>query len=149
VNRVTLLVTATAALFMIPVVAIGIPIVLPAFGESVLPFCLILPGIVSLSVSKVLSGYVSGVGDPGSVARVSVASLGVNVAANIVLIPRLGIAGAALASTISYTFHACLMTVLTSEMAGVTLRALLVPTMDDVRTVIRAGGSIAARRFPA
>jgi Na+-driven multidrug efflux pump len=137
-----------AALAMIPIVVVGIYVALPAFEESIAPFLLLLPGIVSLSVSKVLSGYVSGIGYPGRVGKVAVSSLLVNILANVLLIPSLGIAGAAIASTISYTFNACLMVVSTARLAMVRRRDLVIPTAADLRRLISAGGSLAARRFP-
>ena len=60
-------------------------------------------------LSKVVSGYISGLGLPLAVARASLANLGINVIANVILIPIIGIAGAALASLISYAGHATIM----------------------------------------
>ena len=147
VSRLTVLTTIVAALAMIPFVVVGILIALPEFTSSILPFLLLLPGIVSLSLSKVLSGYVSGIGRPGSVGRVAVSSLIVNVVANFVLIPSFGIAGAAVASTISYTFNAFLMVALTSRLAVVPPRSLMMPTLTDARRIVDTGGAIAARYF--
>ena len=147
VCRMTLLVTAIAALGFIPVAIVAIRVALPAFEASIVPFCLLLPGIVALSVSKVLSGYVSGIGHPASVGKIAVTSLIVNVGTNLALIPVLGIAGAALSSTVSYTFNAALMVVLASRLASVRRRVLVAPTVSDVRRLITVGGSIAAGRF--
>lgn len=146
VSRTTLLVTATAAIGLIPFAVIGIGAALPEFGESLLPFVVLLPGIISLSVSKVLSGYVSGIGHPAGVGKVAVASLIVNVIANIALIPPLGIVGAALSSTVSYTVNACLMVVLTSRLAKVPPQVLIVPTPADVRRLATLGASVVGRR---
>jgi O-antigen/teichoic acid export membrane protein len=146
VSRASLLVTAPAALVLIPVSALAVRVTLPEFVESIAPFCVLLPGVVALSVSKVLSSYVSGIGHPGSVTRVAVTSLAVNVAANILLIPTLGIVGAALASTISYSVNACLMVVLASRLAGVTPGELVIPTLDDARRLLGAAGSMVADR---
>ena len=148
VSRTTLLVTAVAGLALIPFAVIGIEVALPAFEQSILPFLVLLPGVVSLSMSKVLSGYVSGIGRPASVGMVAVVSLVVNVVANLALIPLLGIVGASLSSTISYTVNACLMVVIAAGFAGVRVRVLVIPTANDVRRVIRVGTSMAISRFP-
>ncbi|UCE17742.1 MAG: polysaccharide biosynthesis C-terminal domain-containing protein [Gemmatimonadota bacterium] len=73
------------------------------FLPSVVPLRILLPGIVILSISKVLSGDLSGRGMPIFSTRASIASLFLNVPLNFFLIPKWGIAGAAFASTVSYT----------------------------------------------
>ncbi len=146
VNRTTLLVTGCAAIGLVPLVTVGIGWALPAFHESIAVFFVLLPGIVSLSVSKVLSGYVSGLGHPARVGIVAVSSLAVNLTANLLLIPTMGIVGAAVSSALSYTFNASLMVLLTTRMAKVTVVDLLVPRVADMRRLARLLWSLAARR---
>ena len=109
VSRFTVLVTALGVLGLLPLAWVMTSFILPAYGASIVPFLILLPGIVALSVSKVVSGYISGLGLPLAVARASLANLGINVIANVILIPIIGIAGAALASLISYAGHATIM----------------------------------------
>ena len=94
VSRVTLLVSGTVAILLIPAVLTMIWILLPAFGQSIPAFLVLLPGVVTLSAARVVGGYVSGIGRPGINSYVSVGSFVVNVIANLILIPRFGIAGA-------------------------------------------------------
>lgn len=68
----------------------------------------IIPGVVAYSIVAVLSRYVVGRGRPGLGTVVLLAGLAVNIAANLYLIPRYGILGAAASSSISYTFTAVL-----------------------------------------
>ena len=75
----------------------------PVFLPSVVPLRILLPGVIILSISKVLSGDLSGRGMPIYSTRASIASLFLNVPLNFLLIPKWGIAGAAFASTVSYT----------------------------------------------
>jgi O-antigen/teichoic acid export membrane protein len=133
VNRMTVLLTIGAGVALVPAVAIGIVWLLPAFTESIPVIYVLLPGIVSLSVSKVLSGYVSGLGRPTAVGVVAVTSLIINLVANLVLIPMVGIVGAALASAISYTSNACMMVILVRRLTGASPAALLVPRRADIR----------------
>ena len=74
----------------------------PAFLPALKPLWILLPGVVALSIPKVLSNEMAGRGKPivGTVA--SGVALAVNVPLSILLIPKIGISGAALASTISY-----------------------------------------------
>jgi hypothetical protein len=69
-----------------------------AFGPSIPPYLVLLPGVVVLSVTKVVSGYVSGIGRPAITSYINVSAFVINIVANLVLIPRFGIVGASAAS---------------------------------------------------
>jgi O-antigen/teichoic acid export membrane protein len=105
--RNTLFLTAIGGLLLF---ALGRYIILLLFGAAFLPalkpLWILLPGVVALSIPKVLSPEILGRGKPivGTIA--AGVSLAVNVPLNILLIPRMGISGAALASTICYTVGA-------------------------------------------
>ena len=71
--------------------------------NSVLPLILLLPGIFSLSVSKILSADFISRGLPQYSLYVSILNFCLNIILNIILIPKIGIAGAALSSTFSYS----------------------------------------------
>ena len=88
----------------------------------------------------------SGIGYPASVGKVALTSLAVNVVANLVLIPPLGINGAALASAISYSVNGAMMIRLASRLAQVAPRTMVVPTIEDLSRVRTAGASLLARR---
>jgi len=73
-----------------------------AFLPSVTPLLILLPGIVALGGAKTLTADMAGRGMPQFGAYSSFISLAVNIPLNLWLIPRWGISGAALASTIAY-----------------------------------------------
>jgi len=73
------------------------------FSNSVLPLVVILPGIISLSVSKILSADLTSRGLPQYSIYVSLLNFCLNISFNIIFIPKMGIVGAALSSTLSYT----------------------------------------------
>jgi O-antigen/teichoic acid export membrane protein len=83
------------------------PLIYALFGTPFLPAVplvwLLLPGVASLSVGRLLSADLSGRGLPGSVARVNVVMALLNIALNLWWIPIWGAAGAAAATSISYT----------------------------------------------
>ena len=135
VSRTTLLITGLAAIALVPAAAAAIHVILPAFVDSLPALVVILPGVVALSLSKVLAGYVSGLGKPLPVGTISVISLTVNVAANLVLIPPWGIVGAAGSSLISYSLEGALMLALASRLAGAPLSDFVVPRRADVRLI--------------
>lgn len=138
ISRFTVLVTAVAAIALVPVAFAAVNLIVPEFVDSLSAFLIILPGILALSVSKVLSSYVSGLGLPQRVAFVSTAALVVNLVANLLLIPVLGFRGAALSSLISYTAHAVMLLTITSRLAHRSPLAYLLPTVAEWQR-LRAG----------
>ncbi len=94
--------------------AAATPVVLPlAYGHSfraaVIPTWILLVGMAGGSVYGVLSAFLSGVGRPGLTSIAQAAGLVVTVALDLTLIPRLGIAGAAIASTFAYLTTTCVL----------------------------------------
>lgn len=150
VTRFTILLTLCAAVALIPAAWLLFVIVLPSFGDALPAMLVLLPGVISLSLSKILTSYVSGRGRPGPVSVAAVAALSINIAANLVLIPSLGIIGAALASLLSYASHATIMLIVTSRMAGQSARSLLVPgraELDRLATGLRELAGLAGARM--
>jgi O-antigen/teichoic acid export membrane protein len=145
VARVTLLLTGAVAIALVPGAAIMIALLLPAFGPSMEPLIALLPGVVALSVAKVIGGYVAGIGRPGVNSAVSIASFIVNIAANLVLIPAYGIVGAAVASLLSYSISALLMTAIAARLTGAGLLSFWIPRLDDVRFVFTTSLGLLAR----
>ncbi len=136
VSRVTLLVTSVFALALIPAAAILIWVVLPAFGPALPALLVLLPGVVALSLSKVVGGYISGIGRPEINSYVSLVSFIVNIFGNLILIPRLGIVGASTASLISYSLTSLLLTVAASRFTRTPVVDFWVPRMSDARFVV-------------
>jgi O-antigen/teichoic acid export membrane protein len=146
--RFTLLVTVIAALGLIPLAWLAIRIVLPAFEGSLLPFLILLPGTVALGLSKVLSGYISGLGRPEPVSAIAATALAVNLLVNVILIPPLGIAGAALASMTSYALHAVLTIGLASRLSGAPYRAFISPGRAEMRRLVGRLSALVPGRDP-
>jgi len=105
----------------------------------------LLPGVVAISISKVLAGYLSGLGRNGLTSTVSVSAFVLNVVLNLFLIPRAGIVGAATASLISYTFSSVVYAILAGRVAGVSPLAFWIPRSDDVRFTVGSSMALARR----
>lgn len=133
VSRFTVMVTAVSVIGLVPAAFVLVLIVLPAFADSLPAFLVILPGILALSVAKVLSSYISGLGLPAPVATASVISLVINVAANLLLIPAWGIVGASAASLISYTVQAVILLGIAVRLTHRGPAAFLIPGREEVR----------------
>jgi len=100
--------------------------------NSVLPLVFILPGIISLSISKLLSADLSARGLPQYSTYVSILNFFLNIGFNIILIPRIGIAGAALSSTISYSAALILQTYFYKRIANVSITELMLLKKGDL-----------------
>ena len=137
VSRTTLLLTAAAAVALALVTVVAVPLLLPAYTRSIVPALILLPGIVGLSASKVLSGYLSGIGRPGPISIVAATMLVLNLALNLVLIPAFGPSGASTASLVSYSLNGAIMVILGSRQAGVPVRAMILPRRADLERLRR------------
>ena len=142
VSRFTMMVTGLSVFGLVPAAFVMVLVVLPAFTGSLPAFLVILPGIISLSIAKVLSSYISGLGMPLTVAVASVSALIVNVLANLLLIPIWGIVGASAASLISYTVHASILVAMATRMTRRSWTQFLVPGPAEVRRLRDGVGTL-------
>lgn len=140
VARLTVLITCLCAVALIPAAYVGIHLVLPGFVDCLPAFLVLLPGVISIALSKVMSSYIAGRGRPGPVSAGATVALFTNVVANLILIPRFGIVGAAMASLISYSALALMMLIVASRLAHLSPLALVVPGKAEVRLLWSAAG---------
>ena len=77
-----------------------------AFEDCFVVLLVLIPGVGALGMQRMCGGVVLRVGRPWTITCVHMCSAFLNLAMNIFWIPRMGIAGAAMASTISYSFGA-------------------------------------------
>lgn len=123
-----------------------------AFAESVWAVWLLLPGIVTFSVARVLSMYLLGRNQLRIDLIASFVGLVVTLALDLLLIPRFGFRGAAVASSIAYTSAMLVDIVWVTRTSTITLSGLLLVRVGDLRTMldrakgIRSGGLAAIRR---
>lgn len=110
------------------------------FGGSVVAIWLLLPGIWIGSVAGSLSSFLSGSGRPALPLLTSVVSVAINIPLNLALIPRYGIAGAAVASAVTYSLMTAVNTILSNQLAALPVKELFVPKRADIRFVWHALG---------
>jgi len=101
--------------------------------NSVLPLIILLPGIISLSVSKILSADFVSRGLPQYSLYVSLLNFCLNFILNIILIPKIGIAGAALSSTFSYTAALFLQVYFYQSLTKIKLSELILVRSGDFK----------------
>lgn len=110
-----------------------------AFGGAILPFLILIPGIVVFCISNVLATYMTGIGRPGFNAGIAFISFVFTIVFDILLIPRYGIAGAAIASGISYTVSSVLTVLAFGKLSGARLNDILPIIFSighDIRSVV-------------
>ncbi len=136
VTRLSLWASVAGALALGVFASLAIPLLYgEAFRQSIAALWCILPGVAVFSVVNILASYLAGIGRPQLNLLVSCASLVVTVALNFILIPKLDIVGASIASTASYSFSAALTTFLFVRNTGVRVRDVLLPPADDITFV--------------
>lgn len=144
VTRFTVLITLIATIGLIPAAFLLVHVILPDFTDALPAFLVLLPGIICLTVAKVLASYVGGLGIPLRVAIASGTALGVNIVANFLLIPPLGIMGAAIASLLSYTLNAAMLVAIASQLSRRRPIDFVVPTGAELRRLLDGLGEMRA-----
>lgn len=126
VCRLTIWLSLLAALFL---AVLAKPVITIIFGAEFLPaepaLLLLLPGIVFYCVTNLLTSYVVGRGHPQENNRALALAFLTNVLANLYFIPRWGIIGAALASTLSYTLATLYLLWAYQRLSGASLHEMI------------------------
>jgi O-antigen/teichoic acid export membrane protein len=137
-TRLAMLTTFMAAVAVVPAGFAAIWLLLKPEWHAAFPaLVVIMPGILSLSLSKVLAAYLSGLGRPLPTTVAGLVGLAVNLGANLLLIPAWGIVGASAASLISYSCHAAVLLFVACRWAKVPPQAFLVPRRAEFDRVRR------------
>lgn len=110
--------TAALALPLAGTAVLALPLLYgPAFGAAVLPACILLGGLAFEGAAAVCTAYLFGVGRPGLTSCAMGAGVAVTVVLDVLLIPRFGAVGAAVASSAAYLVTAVLLMALTRVVA--------------------------------
>ena len=137
--RTTVFLTAIAGLGLCLVASPLIQLVFgPEFAGSVVPLWFLLPGVCLGACTGILSSFLTGRGRPELPFYNSFTSLVLNLVLNLVLIPRYGISGAAMASTVSYSFSALLNYFFLRQMTNVAVRNVVLIHREEIWRIIRA-----------
>jgi O-antigen/teichoic acid export membrane protein len=116
--------------------ALAFPFILVVYGAawraSILPFVLLMPAVVALAVEGPARDLLVRIASPVLISAASAAGLTLNIALNFVFVPSIGIAGASIASVLSYWLAATLMLYMLSRYGDVPVgRALRLPRRGD------------------
>jgi len=102
------------------------------FSPATGPYTLLLPGMVVLSVSKILSSDLIGRGKPIIGTYAAGATLLTNLPLNLWLIPRFDARGAAIASSVSYCLSALILLFAFSKISGSRIRDIILVSHSDL-----------------
>lgn len=132
--------TSSVILVSVVVVAIGLPLVEPTirllFGADFAPATplaqVLLIGTIPFVAEQILAVGLLSAGRPGrqSVGQATAAVL--TIVGLVVLLPRIGVMGAAITSLVAYTASFVVSATLFSRESGTSLRAVMVPGAADV-----------------
>jgi len=106
----------------------------------------LLPGIVALTVSAILSSDLSGRNRRVLPTVAMAVAFGVNLFLNFLWIRRLGIVGAAWASTAAYITQSVLMAIFFWRITGISPWRLIIPAREDFALYRAIAARISARR---
>ncbi|MCL6554477.1 MAG: polysaccharide biosynthesis C-terminal domain-containing protein [Firmicutes bacterium] len=99
----------------------------PGFAPAATAFQLLVPGALALGLGRMLAGALAGQGHPLAAAPARLVSLALTLVLAPLLIPRLGIAGAAVASTAAYSGAALCLLGASRRALGWRWQALVLP----------------------
>ena len=140
VTRATLALSFAIGIALAVAGTLGIaPVFGRAFHGSVPALLLLTPGTILFCPTIVLSAYLNGIQRQAWTTWVACVALVVTGALNLLLVPRIGIEGAAIASTCSYTASTVATLFLVRSLnPGMSLRSLLVARRSDLRFAVSA-----------
>lgn len=133
--------------FMLPVIYTNV------YLPSLVPFRILLPGVMAYGLAGILSTYFTNqLGKPKIPLLISTLSMVLNVIICLILIPRIGMAGGAWATTISYLLAVSLLILIFIKNAKISLGDLFSITPDDIadyRQLWEGGRKFLAQKLKA
>ncbi len=112
------------------------------FGDKFLPvrniFLMISPGLILMAGSKIISADFTAQGKPKLNILINLITLVITIVTNIILIPLMGLNGAALATTIAFSSLCIISLLVYTKMTGTNIFSYLVPRIDDIKMIIKS-----------
>lgn len=113
--------------FLLPVIYTKV------YLPSLVPFRILLPGVLAYGLAGIFSTYFTNqLGKPKIPLMISIISMFINIIVCLVLIPQIGMAGGAWATTISYLISIGLLIIIFAKKAGLSLGELFTINEDDI-----------------
>lgn len=136
VSRVTIFVTLVISVIAAGVGLMAITAIFGAkFRGAYLPFVLLLPGIVAGSAVRILSSEIAARGRPEINLYMALIVVGVNIALNVLLVPKYGIQGAACATSLAYISNFLLRLVIFRNQTGSSIALVTLVKRADLKAL--------------
>lgn len=120
---------------------IGYPLLRYVFGaefiSAFLPLLYLLPGIVAGALSKIVASDIAARGKPELNMYTTLVSLPLNLLGNLILIPLMGISGAAVATTFTYVLILIMILLIYKNITGISPFKLMLLGKSDVVHILR------------
>ena len=137
INRCNLILSLIAILGLL---LIAKPFILIVFGleyeTSYIPLVALLPGILFLSIPKILISHFASMNKMQYTYLASFPALIVNVILNFLLIPPYGILGAAISTSFSYFFYSIISIYFYTKITRISISDLLIIKFRDIRYIL-------------
>lgn len=140
-RHAVIVVLASAAVIALALLLLVVPVYGPDFRASIELGLILLPGVALIALNGPLAASYVGRGHPGWSLAIAVVTTPLTIALYLLLIPRMGATGAALASTLSYASTFVLSTLASRRVTGLPILRRLIPTrseLDDYRALAPA-----------
>jgi O-antigen/teichoic acid export membrane protein len=146
ISRNTIFITSIACILLAviakPVIGIFFT---PKFYPALVPFYINLPRTIALGITRVLGGNFSGTGKPEYGTMMAFVSFAVTLILDLIMIPRWGITGAAIATTIANTLSVGLGLYLFTKSSKIGLGEILLVRWNEVKNYRHLAMSIMKR----
>lgn len=133
--RVTLLIVTGSSLILSLAIK---PVVELLYGADyfpiIVPFLVMIPGIIFAQAAVVFSTFFSGLGRPDLLPKASILPLLLQVLLSTALIPSYGVLGAAFSHSASLLLFFCIQAILFMNLSKMSLYRLI-PGQDDIRSI--------------
>ncbi|WHY61466.1 flippase [Cytobacillus firmus] len=103
-----------------------------AYADSSDILKMLLPGIILFSVDRILSNDLAGRGKPELNMYTSIFTVASNIILNILLIPKIGIAGAAVSTSVTYSLSTLVKMILFKRETGVAYAKMVLLQKEDL-----------------
>jgi O-antigen/teichoic acid export membrane protein len=135
--RHSVLVSAAAAIAVVPILALAPLVWGPGFGRTLTLGLIMLPGVALLGVGRVMVAAFTGEGAANEALFVGLVSFPLTFVAFLLVIPDHGSTGAAIVSCCSYVAASLLAAYVFLRSRSTSLKASLIPRADDLRDYLR------------
>jgi O-antigen/teichoic acid export membrane protein len=140
INKVTRISFALIIIFSIFLALISDKVILIMFGEEFLKaseaLLYLLPGISIFSISNILANYMAGIAKVQYNIYSSIISLVVTLVFNLLLVPRLGINGAAISTSLSYFVFTASSIYFYKNITKSRVRDIIILKKEDINDII-------------